>query len=377
MSASWYDVLGLDRDASADEIRSAWKASIADLEPTDRRFKVYNEAAGVLLDPSKRSAYDAQLPAEESDEALAPEDLDEEPAGDGPGEGRDVVADETSPVVVDAPDDADEAEAAGATDTADKVDDAGEADDVHETDTDADDTDAGDTDADNEGSATPTPKASAEGDKAEGDKKELSTKLLAALAVLVLLVAAVAAVLHVTYDDPDDVEKAMAEARRAAESAVPKVIAYDYKFPERSHDQAMRVLGGDLKSEYDDVWTDTVEPNLAKSKASLTSQAIATGLVRSSGGGDRVQVLTVVQVHAVNSEGTQDAVVTLTATMVNHDGTWLVEELDGWDAGLAEEAEEKASDAPSSGAPSPGASSGSSPSPSGSSPSPSGSASTE
>src|SRR3546814_20979748 len=112
--------------------------------------------------------------------------------------------------------------------------------------------------------------------------------------------AVAAAGVHVTYDDPDDVEKARAEARRAAESAVPKVIAYDYKFPERSHDQAMRVLGGDLKLEYDDVWTDTVEPNLAKSKASLSSQAIATGLVRSSDGGDRVQVLTVVQVHAVN-----------------------------------------------------------------------------
>ena len=60
-SPSWYDLLGVAPDASADEIRSAWRASIADLDPTDRRFALLNQAAEVLLDPQRRAAYDAEI----------------------------------------------------------------------------------------------------------------------------------------------------------------------------------------------------------------------------------------------------------------------------------------------------------------------------
>jgi len=60
-----YDLLDVDRDASDDEIRAAWKAAIADLNPGDRRFRAYNQAAEVLLDPASRAAYDAELAAEE------------------------------------------------------------------------------------------------------------------------------------------------------------------------------------------------------------------------------------------------------------------------------------------------------------------------
>ena len=64
-SPTWYDVLDVSPDASADEIRAAWRAAIADLDPTDRRFAALNQAAEVLLDPDRRAAYDAELaPAE-------------------------------------------------------------------------------------------------------------------------------------------------------------------------------------------------------------------------------------------------------------------------------------------------------------------------
>ena len=36
MSPTWYDVLGVDRDATPDEVRTAWRRSIADLDPSDR-----------------------------------------------------------------------------------------------------------------------------------------------------------------------------------------------------------------------------------------------------------------------------------------------------------------------------------------------------
>ena len=61
MSPSWYDLLGVPPTASSEEIRAAWKDAIADLDPTDRRFRVLNEAAEVLLDPERRKEYDASL----------------------------------------------------------------------------------------------------------------------------------------------------------------------------------------------------------------------------------------------------------------------------------------------------------------------------
>ena len=69
---TWYDLLDVPRDASADDVRTAWKAQIADLEPGDRRFDALNRAAKVLLDPAARAAYDA---------ALAPEEPEDSPAG--------------------------------------------------------------------------------------------------------------------------------------------------------------------------------------------------------------------------------------------------------------------------------------------------------
>lgn len=72
---TWYDLLDVDRDATTDEIRAAWKAQIADLEPGDRRFDALNRAAKVLLDADARSSYDAQHPVEPplvEEGALAP-----------------------------------------------------------------------------------------------------------------------------------------------------------------------------------------------------------------------------------------------------------------------------------------------------------------
>ena len=65
MNPSLYDLLNVDESASTDEIRAAWKAAIADLDPTDRRFRAYNQAAETLLDPKRRRDYDAELAATE------------------------------------------------------------------------------------------------------------------------------------------------------------------------------------------------------------------------------------------------------------------------------------------------------------------------
>ena len=92
MSASWYDVLGVDEHAAPEEIRTAWKDSIADLSPGDRKFRVCNEAAEVLLDPERRAAYDAEL-------GIAPvADATEETPTDEAHEPADQVAEADKPV---------------------------------------------------------------------------------------------------------------------------------------------------------------------------------------------------------------------------------------------------------------------------------------
>ena len=91
MTPTWYDLLGVEPEASEEEIRAAWKSAIADLDPGDRRFRTLNEAAGVLLDPQQRAAYDASL-----------EPAEEEPAAPPPAEAVETAVSE--PVAPDAED---------------------------------------------------------------------------------------------------------------------------------------------------------------------------------------------------------------------------------------------------------------------------------
>ena len=90
-SVNWYDVLDVEPTATTDEVRAAWRVAVAELDPTSRRFRLYNEAAEVLLDPARRSAYDEELSAEMAEEAPeeTSDDVAEEPVqGDQAGPRR-------------------------------------------------------------------------------------------------------------------------------------------------------------------------------------------------------------------------------------------------------------------------------------------------
>jgi Mce-associated membrane protein len=60
---TWYDVLGVSRDASPDEIKAAWRDATDKFQPGSGagQFRMFNEAADVLLDPARRAAYDETL----------------------------------------------------------------------------------------------------------------------------------------------------------------------------------------------------------------------------------------------------------------------------------------------------------------------------
>jgi Mce-associated membrane protein len=100
MTPSLYDLLNVDPSASTEEIRAAWKAAIADLDPTDRRFRAYNQAAETLLDPERRRTYDAELALEEPDEPESEIEAEPEP------EAEPEVEPEPEPVAAAGPEDA-------------------------------------------------------------------------------------------------------------------------------------------------------------------------------------------------------------------------------------------------------------------------------
>jgi Mce-associated membrane protein len=60
---TWYDVLGVSHDASAEEIKAAWRSTTDKFEPGSGsgQFRMFSEAADVLLDPARRASYDASL----------------------------------------------------------------------------------------------------------------------------------------------------------------------------------------------------------------------------------------------------------------------------------------------------------------------------
>lgn len=61
-----YEILGVNSDASADEIRRAYKRQISEAHPDkpggdDERARLLDEARQLLLDPCARAEYDAKL----------------------------------------------------------------------------------------------------------------------------------------------------------------------------------------------------------------------------------------------------------------------------------------------------------------------------
>src|SRR5690349_5064794 len=86
MSANptWYDILGVAPEATPEEIKAAWRNATDKFEPGSgtSQFRLFNEAADVLLDPEKRAAYDAELVG--AAPAVVEEPSAEEPAVEEP-----------------------------------------------------------------------------------------------------------------------------------------------------------------------------------------------------------------------------------------------------------------------------------------------------
>lgn len=280
MNANWYDLLDVAPDASEAEIRAAWKAAIADLDPTDRRFRVHNQAAEVLLDPQRRAAYDAELAAAEAGEA-------DEPAG-APVTGTSVVTETRRSRLPwqrrKSPEPAVPAASVA---------------------------------------SVPEPEPRTEPAPA---RRGVPGWILAVLAVLTA--AAVAAVAVVWFTMPSDasVEESTRAAQSAAERAVGPILSYDAAHLDEDQQAAESYMTSDYRKQYDQLF-EVIKQNAPDTGTVVKAQVIASGIVRS--GNDRVDVLLFVNRPTTNKKQTQPVVYKdqVTVTMQLVDGNWLVDDM--------------------------------------------------
>lgn len=239
MSANLYDLLNVDESASSEEIRASWKAAVADLDPTDRRFRAFSDAASVLLDDDKRAAYDAELAAAREAEAAA----------------EAAEADETaapvSTVAADIP-------------------------------------------------ATPAPApAVASAGPAGPPTWSLAVTGVAALAALVFAVVLLLQPGGKLFSDdsPKDVaeanatfERAAVSAEGAAERIIGPVFSYDYRTMDADLARSQEHLGADMAEKRARLWP-TLRADAAQQQRVVTAKVEGTALTRVSEDGRRAVVL--------------------------------------------------------------------------------------
>jgi Mce-associated membrane protein len=216
---TWYDLLDVPRDASAEDVRSAWKTQIADLEPGDRRFDALNRAAKVLLDPAARTAYDASLPADEAD--------DDDPSRTLP------MVEEGAPAPVTKP-----------RSTA-------------------------------PGLVTRLRRSSTS--RGQG----VPGWLLAGLGVLAAGLVVATAWMWTGAGSAGDGGSAARDAQVAAERAAVPVLSYDYEHLDADQDAATALMTGSYKREYDKLFA-VLQDNAPQTRTRVTADVIASGIVRAS-----------------------------------------------------------------------------------------------
>ncbi|MGH3362219.1 MAG: J domain-containing protein [Nocardioides sp.] len=283
VNPSLYDLLDVDQTATDTEIRAAWKSAIADLDPSDRRFRAYNQAAEVLLDPQQRAAYDADLAAPE---ATQPASVAEAPSSPAP------PAREPSrpglPAVIS--ERVSRFRARRST-------------------------------GEPAGEKRPATAAS------PGRTWQPPGWLLIGLAVLTLAVIAFAGYLATRPSD-SEVEESTREAQSAAERAIVPILSYDHRTLEDDQSEAQSFMTSDYRKEYDKLFK-LLEQNAPATETVVDAEVIASALVRSATESERAEILMFVNRPTTNKQNKEPVVykdqVTVTMEKVGED--WLVDEL--------------------------------------------------
>jgi len=291
MNPTLYDILGVAPDASREQIRRAWREAADRFEPGEgsstRQFRMFNEAAEVLLDPERRAEYDAQLATSGTAPTVEPTT--------GPTTGS--PTEPTASVAEPSPESSEDEPAPRRPPL---------------------------------GVSLPrrTPSSNVEGSSSPAGG--VPWAVVVVLGVLVAIAVGVAAYLTVQAERVEAYQQAVTRAPSAAENAAVAVLSYDYESLEADRDAAAKFLSPDYRTEYVDTFDKLVVENATETKAKveaevLASSAMATGADRDPG---RVQVLLFVNQATTNAstEGTPSVALNrVRFDMVEVDGTWLVD----------------------------------------------------
>ena len=296
---TWYDILGVDRDATPEQVKAAWRAATDKFEPGSgtSQFRLFNEAADVLLDPARREAYDAEL------DAPAGVDLRE---GDEAPAAAPVEASAATPVVEPDVEQPAEPEAQAETDVEPPL---------------------------APPPVPPTPGAPARSGGFLGRLAAIPVLVLAILGVVAVAAIVLAVVLAGNLQGKAAVQDAGPDATAAAERALTSVLSYDYRHMEADRDRAAQFLTPAYRAQYLKNFNDLLtkgpdgSPGPAvKTQAVVKADVLDTGVVDAAR--DRVRVI--VFVNQSSTKGTaaptifQDRVV---ATMVHRGDRWLVDDI--------------------------------------------------
>lgn len=275
-SPTWYDLLGVERDASADEIKAAWRTATDRFEPGQggSQFRMFNEAADVLLDPAKRTAYDAELAAAQPAAEPTPEPI------------------------------------------------------------------AGPTPVDLEKPATANDVAAPEAPAADVPTNKVwaaltSTFGLALVAVLTVASVVLAVVAAKNLQDRADVADARTGAMAVAERSLPLLLQYDYRHLDADRAKAKAFMTPQYQAVYDKLMTGLIagtadKPGGAvKAKTVVTATLLPGSVAVVDASASKVRVLAFVNQTSVNGT-TQGPLLAnrLVGTFVKRGDRWLLDGID-------------------------------------------------
>lgn len=281
---TWYDILGVAPDASAEEIKAAWRDATDKFEPGTGagQFRLFNEAADVLLDPAKRAEYDAELGLDRSGPAVP-------------------AAAEAAPVDLEKPAPVD--------------------------------------DEPLETVAAPPPPETGDEESAPvaatgGISRDVRVvAVLAVLAIASLVVAGIFGIkLEHRVNTRQDDASAASEASAVASRALTAVLSYDYRHMDADRDRSAKFLTPKYRKDYLKTFDLLTQgPNGTPGGAEKT-KAVVTATVQNTAvqdaGPEKVRVLVFVNQSSVKGSGTpaifQNRVV---ATMVKRGDDWLIDDV--------------------------------------------------
>jgi Mce-associated membrane protein len=291
-SPTWYDVLGVSRDATPEEIKAAWRQATDRFEPGSGsgQFQMFNRAADVLLEPERRRAYDEALEAEAGASPLAPV----------PAEPREVPETAAGPE----PEQEDRPRPRRGRR---RVALRGRAADTLRT----------------------------PGGRFVSALGSLNIVALTALAVITVLVVAGAAVAGTKVREESQLVEARSDAPPAAERAAEALFSYDYRSLPADRIRAKRYLAGSFAQKYLKNF-DALEkqkdgsPGLAvQTKAVVTASSQGSGVV--DAGADKARVLVFVNVVSRKAEGDPQIFQNRVAMTMRKDGDrWLVSNVNSY-----------------------------------------------